>query len=75
MDADDVKGGAHGSSSTPADRAGLADDPLLAVVLNLARYHREHEKFYAESPLHDAVSWCRCGQTSPFDRLTASLLV
>ncbi len=30
-------------------------DPLLTIALNLARYHREHEKFYAESPLHDAI--------------------
>ncbi|HEY6891197.1 MAG TPA: hypothetical protein VI300_25555 [Solirubrobacter sp.] len=32
------------------------DDPLLSIVLNLSRYHREHEKFYAESPLHDAIT-------------------
>jgi hypothetical protein len=32
------------------------DDPLLSVVLNLTRFHREHEKFYAESPLHDAIT-------------------
>ena len=31
-------------------------DPLLSVVLNLSRYHREHEKFYAESPLQDAIA-------------------
>jgi len=31
-------------------------DPLLSIVLNLSQYHREHEKFYAESPLHDAIS-------------------
>ncbi len=30
-------------------------DPLLSMVLNLSQYHREHEKFYAESPLHDAI--------------------
>lgn len=33
-----------------------SDDPLLRVVVNLARYHREHEKFYSESPLHDAIA-------------------
>ena len=32
------------------------DDPLLSMVLNLSQYHREHEKFYAESPLHDAIT-------------------
>lgn len=31
------------------------DDPLLSVVLNLSQFHREHEKFYSESPLHDAI--------------------
>lgn len=31
------------------------EDPLLRLVLNLSQYHREHEKFYAESPLHDAI--------------------
>jgi hypothetical protein len=31
-------------------------DPLLSIVLNLSQYHREHEKFYAESPLHDAIA-------------------
>jgi len=34
----------------------IQGDPLLSVVLNLARFHREHEKFYAESPLHDAIT-------------------
>src|SRR4051812_21585007 len=32
------------------------DDPLLAIVLNLSQYHREHEKFYAESPLPAAIA-------------------
>jgi len=32
------------------------DDQLLEMVLNLSQYHREHEKFYAESPLHDAIA-------------------
>lgn len=31
-------------------------DPLLSMVLNLSQYHREHEKFYGESPLHDAIT-------------------
>jgi hypothetical protein len=34
----------------------IQGDPLLSMVLNLARFHREHEKFYAESPLHDAIT-------------------
>jgi hypothetical protein len=31
-------------------------DPLLEAVLNLSRYHREHEKYYAEAPLEDALA-------------------
>ena len=34
-------------------------DPFLTVVLNLSRFHREHEKFYAESPLHEAIALSR----------------
>src|SRR5687767_14558475 len=30
-------------------------DPLLDMVLNLSRFHREHEKHYAEAPLQDAL--------------------
>lgn len=36
----------------------MADTPpanLLAVIGNLARFHHEHEQFYAQSPLRDAV--------------------
>jgi hypothetical protein len=28
---------------------------MLEVVENLARSHREHERYYAEAPLHDAI--------------------
>ncbi len=40
-----------------------ADDPLLAAVLNLSRYHRDHEKFYAEHPREQAVSLQRHSRT------------
>jgi hypothetical protein len=30
--------------------------PLLRAILNLSKYHREHEKFYASSPREAAVS-------------------
>ena len=33
----------------------MPKDPLLAAVLNLSRFHREHEKFYAEYPREQAV--------------------
>jgi hypothetical protein len=34
----------------------MASDPLLEMAENLARYHREHEKFYARAPLEEAVA-------------------
>jgi hypothetical protein len=37
-------------------------DPLLELVANLARFHREHEKFYAEAPLHDAITLQRASR-------------
>ena len=30
-------------------------DPVIASILNMTEYHREHEKFYAKSPLEDAI--------------------
>ncbi len=37
--------------------------PFLEAVLNLSRFHREHEKFYATSPREDAVVLQRHGRT------------
>jgi hypothetical protein len=36
---------------------------LLAAILNLSRFHREHEKFYASSPLETAVQLQRHART------------
>ena len=36
---------------------------LLAIVRNLAEYHREHEKYYSEVPLADAISLQRTSRT------------
>ena len=33
----------------------MTDDAFLDLARNLARYHREHEKFYARAPLEDAL--------------------
>lgn len=41
----------------------VQDEPFLVMVANLARFHREHEKFYAESPLHDAITLRRGART------------
>jgi hypothetical protein len=42
----------EGTSTQPEQRQpGAGSDGLLAVAANLSRYHREHEKYYAEAPL------------------------
>jgi hypothetical protein len=41
----------------------LAQRRLLDTVLNLSRYHREHEKFYASSPRELAVALQRHART------------
>jgi hypothetical protein len=40
-----------------------APAPLLEAVLNLSRFHREHEKFYASAPLETAVELHRHART------------
>jgi hypothetical protein len=35
--------------------APAEDSPLLRAILNLSKFHREHEKFYASSPRESAV--------------------
>jgi hypothetical protein len=38
-------------------------DGLLAIAANLSRYHREHEKYYSEAPLTDAISLQRAARS------------
>jgi hypothetical protein len=38
-------------------------DGLLAVAANLSRYHREHEKYYSQAPLADAIALQRTART------------
>jgi hypothetical protein len=53
-----------GPETPPEQRQPSADgDGLLAVVKNLSRYHREHEKYYSEAPLADAVALRRAART------------
>ena len=40
-----------------------ASTPLLEAILNLSRFHREHEKFYASSPLATAEQLHRHART------------
>jgi hypothetical protein len=51
-------------SSGPQQRqAGARGDGLLAVAANLSQYHREHEKYYSEAPLADAIALQRTART------------
>ena len=47
------------SNSVGAD----ASSPLLRAILNLSKFHREHEKFYASSPRELAVTLQRHART------------
>ncbi|HEX5190064.1 MAG TPA: hypothetical protein VFW16_11005 [Streptosporangiaceae bacterium] len=38
-------------------------DGLLEIAANLSRYHREHEKYYSEAPLTDAISLQRAARS------------
>jgi hypothetical protein len=40
-----------------------APSPLLHAIMNLAAFHREHEKFYASAPREQAVELQRHGRT------------
>src|SRR5688500_9653782 len=50
---------AEASNSVGAD----ASSPLLRAILNLSKFHREHEKFYASSPRELAVTLQRHART------------
>jgi hypothetical protein len=45
------------------DRPDPGDSPLLRAVLNLASFHRDHEKFYASAPREQAVTIQRHART------------
>ncbi len=51
------------SANPSAVTQSPAQDPLLAIVSNLSRFHREHEKYYSEAPLADAISLQRTTRT------------
>ncbi|MGV9711117.1 zinc-binding dehydrogenase [Gordonia sp. NPDC003424] len=38
-------------------------DELLAIAANLSHFHREHEKYYSEAPLTDALALQRIART------------
>ena len=44
-------------------RTGSTSGPPTEALLNLARYHREHEKYYAIAPLRDAEVIPRASRT------------
>ena len=43
------------SSDAAVTAAGSGSSELLHAILNLSRFHREHEKFYASAPRQQAV--------------------
>jgi hypothetical protein len=49
-----------GAGSSPP---GTGSDGLLAAAGNLSRYHREHEKYYSQAPLADALALQRTART------------
>jgi hypothetical protein len=54
---------ARPGTGTPRHQPGAGSDGLLAVARNLSHYHREHEKYYSEAPLTDAISLQRTART------------
>jgi len=58
------RGGPATHAAAPGGgRSGPAAAPQLVAILNLARYHREHEKFYARAPLERAIDLQRAART------------
>ena len=54
-------GPAGPGTGSPQPAAG--GDGLLVAARSLSRYHREHEKYYSEAPLNEAVSLQRMART------------
>lgn len=56
-------GSGDGRASTGQPALDGHDDGLLAIAKNLSQYHREHEKYYAEAPLTDAIALQRAARS------------
>jgi len=50
------------TQATPSSEAASAN-PLLTAVLNLSKFHRDHEKYYSSSPREQAVVLQRHART------------
>jgi len=59
---DSTQGG-PAAPGTGSGQPGTGSDGLLAAARNLSQYHREHEKYYSEAPLADAISLQRMART------------
>jgi hypothetical protein len=57
------EGPARPGTGPQRDPPGAGSDGLLAVAGNLSQYHREHEKYYSEAPLTDAIALQRTART------------
>jgi hypothetical protein len=51
------------TQTTPANDVSAQAIPLLDTVLNLSKYHRDHEKFYSSAPREQAVVLQRHART------------
>ena len=51
------------AAGSTGSRQPAGSNGLLAAAKNLARYHREHEKYYSEAPLSDAIALQRIART------------
>jgi len=61
---DSEQGGpARPSGGSQQHQPVAPDAGLMAVAKNLSQYHREHEKYYSEAPLADAISLQRTART------------
>jgi hypothetical protein len=63
MTGSEQEGQAWLSTGSQQPQPGAGSDGLLAVARNLSQYHREHEKYYSEAPLTDAISLQRTART------------
>lgn len=50
------------TSDSQVAAEGLDEDPLLKTMMNLARFHRDHERFYAAAPREAALRLQRQGR-------------
>lgn len=53
----------RGDGRATGGKVAAGPDGLLEIAVNLSRYHREHEKYYSEAPLTDAIALQRAARS------------